>query len=174
METLTAAREDILNTLKELKEGQKFDFLMDICGVDYPERTERFEVVYHLLSMRMNHRIRIRIRTDEETAVPSVVPVWKEIAEAPVPVPSPAWRMSSPPVMFVPPVTVEPAATVSARPTVPEAVFSIQNFWAAALPRERMLVGLVVPMPTLPVLDILTCSVGFPPFALVVNLNAVA
>jgi NADH-quinone oxidoreductase subunit C len=50
--------------------------LMDICGVDYPERPERFEVVYHLLSLRHNARLRVKIETDEVTPVPSVVGVY--------------------------------------------------------------------------------------------------
>jgi NADH-quinone oxidoreductase subunit C len=50
--------------------------LMDICGVDYPERPERFEVVYHLLSLRQNTRVRVKLQTDEATPVPSVVAVY--------------------------------------------------------------------------------------------------
>jgi NADH-quinone oxidoreductase subunit C len=49
---------------------------MEIAGVDYPEREERFEVVYHLLSVTRNHRIRVRVSTDEEKPVPSVVGIW--------------------------------------------------------------------------------------------------
>jgi NADH-quinone oxidoreductase subunit C len=76
--TVLAERDHILPLLRFLRDDQQcnFETLVDICGVDYPERTERFEVVYHLLSMRMNHRVRIRIRTDEETAVPSSVAIW--------------------------------------------------------------------------------------------------
>ncbi len=76
--TVLAERDHILPLLRFLRDDQQcnFETLIDICGVDYPERNERFEVVYHLLSMRMNHRIRIRIRTDEETAVPSAVAIW--------------------------------------------------------------------------------------------------
>ncbi|MBK8199640.1 MAG: NADH-quinone oxidoreductase subunit C [Acidobacteria bacterium] len=76
--TVLAERDHILPLLRFLRDDQQcnFETLVDICGVDYPERTERFEVVYHLLSMRMNHRLRIRIRTDEETAVPSSVAIW--------------------------------------------------------------------------------------------------
>jgi NADH-quinone oxidoreductase subunit C len=50
----------------------QFTTLVDICGVDYPERAKRFDVVYHFLSMRLNQRIRVKIETDEATAVPSV------------------------------------------------------------------------------------------------------
>jgi NADH-quinone oxidoreductase subunit C len=54
----------------------KFTTMIDICGVDYPERPKRFDVVYHLLSMQLNHRIRIRVQTDEDTPVPSIVGVY--------------------------------------------------------------------------------------------------
>jgi len=53
-----------------------FEVLIDICGVDYPEREQRFDVVYHLLSPRLNQRIRLKCRTDETTAVPSVIEVF--------------------------------------------------------------------------------------------------
>lgn len=76
--TVLAERDHILSLLRFLRDDQQcnFETLIDICGVDYPERGERFEVVYHLLSMRMNHRVRVRIRTDEETPVASCVPIW--------------------------------------------------------------------------------------------------
>ncbi|HRJ02547.1 MAG TPA: NADH-quinone oxidoreductase subunit C [Hyphomonas sp.] len=76
--TVLAERDHILALLRFLRDDQQcnFETLIDICGVDYPERGERFEVVYHLLSMRMNHRVRVRIRTDEETPVVSCVPIW--------------------------------------------------------------------------------------------------
>jgi NADH-quinone oxidoreductase subunit C len=76
--TVLAERDHILPLLRFLRDDQQcnFETLIDICGVDYPERNERFEVVYHLLSMRMNHRVRVRIRADEETAVASCVPIW--------------------------------------------------------------------------------------------------
>ena len=76
--TVLAERDHILPLLRFLRDDQQcnFETLIDICGVDYPERNERFEVVYHLLSMRMNHRVRVRIRADEEMAVASCVPIW--------------------------------------------------------------------------------------------------
>ena len=49
---------------------------MEIAGVDYPDRPERFEVVYHLLSLTMNRRIRVKISTDEATPVPTVTGLW--------------------------------------------------------------------------------------------------
>ncbi|MCA8900417.1 MAG: NADH-quinone oxidoreductase subunit C [Hyphomonas sp.] len=76
--TVLAERDHIVNLLRFLREDQQcnFETFIDLCGVDYPERSERFEVVYHLLSMRMNHRVRVRISTDEDTAVPSACAVW--------------------------------------------------------------------------------------------------
>jgi NADH-quinone oxidoreductase subunit C len=54
----------------------QFKLLVDVCGVDYPEREQRFEVVYHLLSPRQNQRIRVKVSTDEVTPVPSVTGVF--------------------------------------------------------------------------------------------------
>jgi NADH-quinone oxidoreductase subunit C len=54
----------------------QFKLLVDVCGVDYPEREQRFEVVYHLLSPRQNQRIRVKVGTDETTPVPSVTGVF--------------------------------------------------------------------------------------------------
>ncbi|MEQ8745231.1 NADH-quinone oxidoreductase subunit C [Pyruvatibacter sp.] len=69
---------DIVRVLKFLRDdaGCEFTTMIDMTGVDYPSRTRRFDVVYHLLSMTMNHRIRIKIEADEETLVPSVVSVY--------------------------------------------------------------------------------------------------
>jgi len=53
-----------------------FKQLIDLCGVDYPERDARFDVVYHLLSMKHNQRIRVKLAVDEDTPVPSVVGVF--------------------------------------------------------------------------------------------------
>lgn len=64
---LTALRDDA---------GLRFDMLVDISGVDYPEKTERFEVVYHLLSLTQNQRLRVKVKTDEKTPVSSVVDVF--------------------------------------------------------------------------------------------------
>jgi len=49
-----------------------FEMLMDVCGVDYPEREDRFEVVYNLLSLRHNQRVRVKVSVNEGVAVPSV------------------------------------------------------------------------------------------------------
>ena len=54
----------------------RFKQLVDVCGVDFPEREPRFEVVYNLLSLTNNNRIRVKVTTDEETPVPSVTSVF--------------------------------------------------------------------------------------------------
>lgn len=54
----------------------KFKVLLDICGVDYPDRSPRFRVVYHLLSMEYNQRIRVKVATDPELPVPSVTSIF--------------------------------------------------------------------------------------------------
>jgi NADH-quinone oxidoreductase subunit C len=54
----------------------EYQQLMEIAGVDYPDRPERFEVVYHLLSLTKNHRIRVKVATDEATPVPTVTGLW--------------------------------------------------------------------------------------------------
>ncbi len=76
--TLVVARDQIVRVLTELRDDSDclFEVLIDICGVDYPEREKRFDVVYHLLSPRKNQRIRVKCETDEETPVPSVVDVF--------------------------------------------------------------------------------------------------
>jgi NADH-quinone oxidoreductase subunit C len=66
---------DVLDTLR--RDSQcLFEVLIDICGVDFPERDKRFEVVYHLLSPRRNQRVRVKCETDADTPVPSVVDVF--------------------------------------------------------------------------------------------------
>ena len=75
---LGVKREAILRVLAFLRDDQKclFTQLVDLCGVDYPDRPERFELVYNLLSMRHNQRIRLKLTTDEDTAVPSATAVF--------------------------------------------------------------------------------------------------
>lgn len=76
--TLYVKREAILDVLQFLRDDREcaFKVLIDVCGVDYPERAERFDVVYHLLSLTQNARIRVKVATDEYTPVPSAVPVF--------------------------------------------------------------------------------------------------
>tara|TARA_B100000676_G_scaffold272130_1_gene289912 strand:+ start:1967 stop:2590 length:624 start_codon:yes stop_codon:yes gene_type:complete len=66
--------EGIARTMKFLRQDPNclFEMLVDVCGVDYPERQERFEVVYNLLSLRHNQRVRVKLTVDEGVAVPSV------------------------------------------------------------------------------------------------------
>jgi NADH-quinone oxidoreductase subunit C len=59
-----------------LRDAHGFEQMMDLCGVDWPERPLRFEVVYNLLSLSRNQRVRVVVATDEATAVPSVVSVF--------------------------------------------------------------------------------------------------
>ena len=75
--TLTVAREDIVGVLTFLRDDPRFAFtiLIDVCGVDYPERPLRFDVVYHLLSITKKARIRVKCMTDEREPVPSVATV---------------------------------------------------------------------------------------------------
>ncbi|MBI1406886.1 MAG: NADH-quinone oxidoreductase subunit C [Caulobacter sp.] len=76
--TVTAQMPRIVEALTQLRDHPdcRFQQLIDLCGVDYPERGQRFEVVYHLLSMVKNHRIRVRVATDEDTPVPSITSVY--------------------------------------------------------------------------------------------------
>ena len=75
---LTVRRDAIVRVLTYLRDDDacKFGALMDVCGVDWPAKPERFEVVYNLLSMRHNRRIRVKLTTDENTPVPSAVGVF--------------------------------------------------------------------------------------------------
>jgi NADH-quinone oxidoreductase subunit C len=70
--------ESVARVLTFLRDDMNCQFkqLMDVCGVDYPGRAERFEVVYNLLSLTHNRRIRVKLATDAETPVPSVTPVF--------------------------------------------------------------------------------------------------
>ena len=72
--TLTGPAGRVVQALTFLRDHPDYRFhqLVDLCGVDYPERPLRFDVVYHLLSMVKNHRIRLKVQTDEDTPVPSV------------------------------------------------------------------------------------------------------
>ena len=75
--TVEVRADQIYAVLKFLRDDPrcKFTTLIDICGADYPEREKRFDVVYHLLSMQLNHRIRLKIQTDEQTPVASVADI---------------------------------------------------------------------------------------------------
>ena len=76
--TILSRRDKIVEVLTFLRDDKncKFTILVDVCGADYPMRARRFDVVYHMLSMKKNFRIRVKLTTGEETAVPSVVPLF--------------------------------------------------------------------------------------------------
>jgi NADH-quinone oxidoreductase subunit C len=76
--TAHADRDGLMGLMTILREDPRFAFeqMMDLCGVDWPEREERFDVVYNMLSVSLNHRLRVIVTTDAETAVPSVYTLW--------------------------------------------------------------------------------------------------
>jgi NADH-quinone oxidoreductase subunit C len=74
--SITVQRESVVDVCRTLRDSFEYQQLMEMAGVDYPQRAERFDVVYHLLSLTKNHRIRIRVTTDEEMPVPSVTGLW--------------------------------------------------------------------------------------------------
>jgi len=71
-------RDGLVPALMALRDtpGLEYQQLMEIAGVDYPERAERFDVVYNLLSLTRNHRIQVHVATDEEQPIPSVTGIW--------------------------------------------------------------------------------------------------
>ena len=73
---LTVARESIADALQVLRDEHEYQQLMDMAGVDYPSRPERFEVVYMLLSLTQNHRILVKCTASEATPVPTVTTLW--------------------------------------------------------------------------------------------------
>ncbi len=73
---LDVKRERVVDALRILRDDLAYQQLMEIAGVDYPDRAERFEVVYCLLSLTKNHRIRVHVSTDDTKPVPSVTGLW--------------------------------------------------------------------------------------------------
>lgn len=75
---LTLSRGAIVGVLTFLRDDANclYKMLVDICGVDYPDRDERFEVVYNLLSLKHNRRLRVKVAANEESPVPSVTSVY--------------------------------------------------------------------------------------------------
>lgn len=76
--TVTVARTEIVSVARYLRDDVRCQFIniTDVCGVDYPEREKRFDVVYHLLSPKQNIRIRLKVATDDRTPVPSLTGVF--------------------------------------------------------------------------------------------------
>lgn len=73
---LTAKRDQLATVLQTLRDDHGYQQMMEIAGADYPERRERFEIVYMLLSLTKNHRIMVKCSTDEATPVPTVTTLW--------------------------------------------------------------------------------------------------
>ena len=73
---LTVVRERAEDALRSLRDDHEYQQLMDIAGVDYPQRADRFEVCYCLLSLTKNHRIVVKVSTDEAKPVPTVTTLW--------------------------------------------------------------------------------------------------
>ncbi|MFI5168092.1 MAG: NADH dehydrogenase (quinone) subunit D [Thermoanaerobaculales bacterium] len=80
LQTFRVDRKVLVELARHLKDDPELDFklLADVCGVDYPEREERFEAVYHLYSVNHNHRVRLKVSVPEnDPSVPSLTGVWK-------------------------------------------------------------------------------------------------
>jgi NADH/F420H2 dehydrogenase subunit C len=75
--TLQIRRAAIASVAILLKEKHGFNFLVDLCGADYPDREPRFEVVYHLSDAAAERRLRLKVAAGEETPVPTVSGVWR-------------------------------------------------------------------------------------------------
>jgi NADH-quinone oxidoreductase subunit C len=74
---LTCTREGIVAIATSLKEKHGFRYIVDVAGVDFPTRPERFEVVYHVYNHSTERRVRLKVSTDEATPVPSLCGVWR-------------------------------------------------------------------------------------------------
>ncbi|TRD12537.1 NADH-quinone oxidoreductase subunit C [Erythrobacter insulae] len=72
----TVQRDAIAEVLRILRDDHKYQQMMEMAGADYPDRAERFEVVYMLLSLTKNHRIMVKCSTDENTPVPTITTLW--------------------------------------------------------------------------------------------------
>ena len=75
---ITARAATIQKVLTFLRDNSNclFDQLIDLCGVDWPGRDERFEVVYHLLSLKHNHRVRVKVSVEEGGSVPTATTIY--------------------------------------------------------------------------------------------------
>ena len=73
---LTVKREELLGCMMQLRDTLDYQQLMEIAGVDWPDRDPRFEVVYCLLSVTKNHRVRVHVWANEDEPVPSVTGIW--------------------------------------------------------------------------------------------------
>lgn len=76
-DVVVVGKDQIFQLMSHLHQTKAFDFLMDICGADYPNRPERFEVVYHLLNSKSGKRLRAKVPLKEGERIPSMLPLWK-------------------------------------------------------------------------------------------------
>jgi NADH-quinone oxidoreductase subunit C len=76
--TLTVSGSELPHLIEFLRDDPEcaFQLLLDICGVDWPKREKRFDVVYHLLSLSKNQRVRLKVQTDEQTPIPSIAHIY--------------------------------------------------------------------------------------------------
>ncbi len=75
-DVLVIAKDDLIPVMSHFKQTERFDFLMDICGVDYPNREKRFEVVYHLFNSKNGQRLRVKAPLAEGEWIESLLPLW--------------------------------------------------------------------------------------------------
>ncbi len=76
-QTLTLSKEKIVEVMLFLRDKHDFLFLIDLCGVDWPEREQRFDVVYHLLCPKLKKRLRIKCKVGEKESISTIHSVWK-------------------------------------------------------------------------------------------------
>ncbi|MCB0368993.1 MAG: NADH-quinone oxidoreductase subunit C, partial [Bdellovibrionales bacterium] len=76
-DVIEVPKEEIISVLRHLKTALRYDFLMDVCGADYPNREKRFEVVYHLFSSKDSSRVRVKSQVAEGESVESALKLWK-------------------------------------------------------------------------------------------------
>jgi NADH-quinone oxidoreductase subunit C/D len=76
-QTLVVPKNEILKVMKCLHDKHGFNFMVDLCGVDWPERQKRFDVVYHLLNTSQKKRLRVKTQVGENESIPSITSVWK-------------------------------------------------------------------------------------------------
>lgn len=76
-DVMEVSKADITSVLRYFRETGRFDFLMDICGVDYPTRAKRFDVVYHLFSSHDSSRLRIKVALAEGESIDSAIRIWR-------------------------------------------------------------------------------------------------
>lgn len=76
-DVLEVPKESVAHVVRHFKDTGRYNFLMDVCGADYPERAQRFDVVYQLFSNKTLKRLRVKTQVGEGESVPSVTPFWR-------------------------------------------------------------------------------------------------